>query len=250
MLQKEKERCKEFIEKFRTPTLLKTGAGGLGDALYLQRIAAVAAGQPGSERFQIALDDVQLLDPPLALAIIQNTRRYTDLFAAAIDELLPAPERVVDNGSSIADVMQMARLNRLEANGDAAGADGEPAAGAGGDPLPQYFPPRLHRRYEVRFTPVAADAAKPLRLRDIGSGSIGKFVTANCMVIRATDVKPLIEVASYAWCVRCKAGAVCSKGGRGALRRHLAEAAGCGCAAAAAAAAEGYRRPQCPQPAA
>jgi DNA replicative helicase MCM subunit Mcm2 (Cdc46/Mcm family) len=74
---------------------------------------------------------------------------------------------------------------------------------------------KLLRRYEVRFVPLTASAQKPLRLRDIGSNSMGKFVTAECMVIRASDVKPLIEVAVYAWSVGAQAG---RRAASGALR--------------------------------
>ncbi len=85
-----------------------------------------------------------------------------------------------------------------------AAAGGAGGAGAGGRELSaaelaSIFPPKLMRNYEVRFIPTLSSASKPLRLRDVGSSHIGKFVTAECMVIRATDVKPLIEVAVYAW---------------------------------------------------
>jgi DNA replicative helicase MCM subunit Mcm2 (Cdc46/Mcm family) len=193
--QKEKERCKEFLQSFRAPDFSK---GGEGAARYLDMLASVAAQE--TERFQVDLDDVQMHEPALAVAIVQNTRRYADLFAAAIDELLPAPAREVGERSTIQDVLQTARLNRLDANPEAAAGA---AAGQqlSSEELARFFPPKLLRRYEVRFTPRAEAAAKPLRLRDIGSPHIGKFVTAECIVIRASDVKPLIEVAVYSWCV-------------------------------------------------
>ncbi len=183
-LQKEKERCKDFLLSFRTPPLGEKDAGG--EATYVNLIGSIATG--AETRFRIELSDVTLHDPSLAVSIAQNARRYADLFSAAIDELMPEPSREVTDHSTLQDVLRAARLNRLDANPEAAGAD--PA---------RFFPPRLLRNYEVRFAPAQAALDKPLRLRDIGSTHIGKFVTAECMVIRASDVKPQIDVAAYTW---------------------------------------------------
>ena len=195
--QREKERCREFITSYRSPTFAPKGASAAAaaseeeDLPYLQLVNSIPTSEAAT-RFVIDLDDIQLQDPSLAMAIVQNAKRYADLFAAAIDELLPAPMRALGDGT-IRDVLQTARLSRLDGSADAAGD-----AGAMSDAdLQRFFPARLHRKYEVRFTPLSS--ARPLRLRDISATSIGKFVTAECMVIRATDVKPLIEVASYAW---------------------------------------------------
>jgi DNA replicative helicase MCM subunit Mcm2 (Cdc46/Mcm family) len=90
----------------------------------------------------------------------------------------------------------MARISRLDANPEVgAGGAGAPLSN---EELAQHFPRKLLRRYEVRFAPLSSAAAKPSRLRDLGAHALGKFVTAECMVIRASDVKPLIEVAVYA----------------------------------------------------
>lgn len=182
-LQKEKERCKQFLVEFRTPSFGKEVGG---DAQYLNLIQSVADGTEA--RFCIDLKDVQMHEPALALAIVQNTRRYADLFASAIDELMPAASRALEDNSSLQDILRVARLERVEANPDA----------AGGDPR-RFFPPRLLRTYEVRFSPLADAASKPLRLRDIGAVNVGKLVTAECMVVRASDVKPQIDVAAYTW---------------------------------------------------
>ena len=170
------------------------GGGGGGEARYLKLVRAVA--EAGGGRFQVELDDVQLHDPALVSAVVANTRRYTELFSEAIDELMPPPTRSVSGlggHGNVHEMLQMARIARLDANPDVAG--GAPLTN---EALRQIFPKKLLRQYEVRFTPLSAAAAKPQRLRDIGAHAMGKFVTAECMVIRASDVKPLIEVAVYA----------------------------------------------------
>jgi len=188
-LQKEKEKCKEFLLQYRTPTFNKAAAG---DAKYVDAVARIAQG--AETRLQVDLDDVQLSDPELARSIALGSKRYADLFATAVDEMLPEPSRVLGDGS-IQDVLQTARISRLDANPDvnAAGADGEQVSQ---EQLLKYFPAKLMRRYEVRFAPLSS--AKPAKLRDISAAHIGKFVSAECIVIRATDVKPLVEVAAYA----------------------------------------------------
>jgi DNA replication licensing factor MCM7 len=207
-LQKEKERCKEFLTTFQ----VGNDKVGAGEFKYRTELAALEAGD--ILRFQVDLDDVKAFDHQLADSIVKNTRRYVDLFSAALDELLPGPSRnLQDKNGSIQDTIQTARLDRLasysSSSSSSSGAGGD--AGDGGGPagaqprnfsyaeLAAIFPPKLLRKYEVRFHPLKEASDAPLRLRDIGSTSIGKFVTAECMVIRATDVKPLIEVAVYAW---------------------------------------------------
>lgn len=195
MLQKEKERCRQFLTDFRTPSFGKEVGGA---AHYADLIQSVADG--AETRICIDLNDVQMHEPALALAIVQNSRRYADLFATAIDELMPAAPLALAHNASLQDILRVARLER--ANEAATSGDGEAGAGAGagaGSDPRRLFPPRLMRTYEVRFAPLVDTAAKPLKLRDIGAINVGKLVTAECMVVRASDVKPQIDVAAYTW---------------------------------------------------
>lgn len=191
MVQKEKERCRQFLTDFRTPSFGKEVGGA---AHYTDLIQSVADG--AETRICIDLNDVQMHEPALALAIVQNSRRYADLFASAIDELMPAMPLALAHNASLQDILRVARLERAN-EASAADADGA-GAGASSDPR-RLFPPRLMRTYEVRFAPLVDTAAKPLRLRDIGAINVGKLVTAECMVVRASDVKPQIDVAAYTW---------------------------------------------------
>jgi DNA replicative helicase MCM subunit Mcm2 (Cdc46/Mcm family) len=252
VLQKEREKCAAFLREFVAPTIRVGGRGGEEEDAplykYRERVDAVAA--RASRRFLVELDDVRLVDPVLAREIGLNTRRYVQLFADAIDDMLPSPQEMLataarshdgdaqgeggdGDGASVMHRVMQTRITRLEqaqseaaaaaaaggggggGGGGAGGGGGEEGvgvAGAGGggggggaggaaqlsrQQLKELFPPQLLRQYEVVFAPPSD--AKTLPLRDVKAGSIGKLTTVRCMVVRASDVKPLMEVATYAW---------------------------------------------------
>ena len=64
------------------------------------------------------------------------------------------------------------------------------------------FPSELLRRFEVYFK--APATIKSVSVRQIKARSIGKLVNVKGVVIRATEVKPLLQVATYT-CDRCGA---------------------------------------------
>ncbi|MGH0157994.1 UNVERIFIED_CONTAM: hypothetical protein FKN15_034696 [Acipenser sinensis] len=69
------------------------------------------------------------------------------------------------------------------------------------DPRNQY-PPELMRRFEVYFKPPSS--SKPRVVRDVKAECIGKLVTVRGIVTRATEVKPMMVVATYT-CDQCGA---------------------------------------------
>lgn len=149
-----------------------------------------------STRFMVELDDVQMFAPDLVKDIVQNTKRYVSMFGAAIDELLPPiPRAIGAMGDTVDDVLRATRIANLDRNPEVAGS-GEPLSA---EALKKFLPPQLLRRYEVRFSPLSS--TKPVALRGISATEIGKLVSAQCIVLRASDVKPLIEVAAYSWYV-------------------------------------------------
>ena len=62
------------------------------------------------------------------------------------------------------------------------------------------FPPELMRRYEVMFK--ASADSKSMPIRDVKASSIGRLVHIRGIVVRATEVKPLLQVATYT-CDQC-----------------------------------------------
>uniref|UniRef100_A0A669DI54 DNA replication licensing factor MCM7 n=1 Tax=Oreochromis niloticus TaxID=8128 RepID=A0A669DI54_ORENI len=69
------------------------------------------------------------------------------------------------------------------------------------DPRNQY-PPELMRRFELYFK--APSTSKPKVVRDIRADSIGHLVAVRGIVTRATEVKPMMAVATYT-CDQCGA---------------------------------------------
>jgi DNA replication licensing factor MCM7 len=162
-----------------------------GDASYMQKIKLVA--ERRLAKFTIELDDVMLMDPGLASNIEKNAFRYTKLFAKAIDALLPPPVSDIVT-EDIFDVIQAHRLKQIE---DANAADGVDPADL---KIENHFPPALFRRYEVRFAP--RSDAKAGSLRNVVATDLGKLVTVKCIVVRASDIKPICVVATYS-CDQC-----------------------------------------------
>ena len=64
------------------------------------------------------------------------------------------------------------------------------------------FPAELMRRFEVYFKTQASD--KVLPIREVKAGQIGKLISIKGIVTRATEVKPMMQVATYT-CDQCGA---------------------------------------------
>lgn len=140
----------------------------------------------------IELDDLAEVDPDLAHRIVENTRRYTNIFAEAVDEMLSNyKEREIRHKDSL-DVYIEHRLLIERQNH----REGELR-----DPYNQY-PRDLLRRFEIHFKHPSAQ--KPLPVRDVNASSIGKLVCVRGIVTRCTEVKPVVQVATYT-CDRCGA---------------------------------------------
>ncbi|KAK2144271.1 hypothetical protein LSH36_772g01022 [Paralvinella palmiformis] len=141
----------------------------------------------------IDLDDVQEHDPDLCDAVMENARRYTKLFADVVQELLPNyKEKEVVHKDTL-DVYIEHRLMmeaRLHQEDDATR-----------DPRNRY-PPELLRRFEVHFK--VPNSTKLLAVRDVKADNIGKLVAVKGIVVRSTEVKPMMQVATYT-CDQCGA---------------------------------------------
>ncbi len=146
-------------------------------------------------KFTVELDDVVLIDAGLASNIEKNAFRYTKLFSEAVDKLLPPPNTDILT-EDVFDVIQAHRLKMIQeaAKEQQGGAEAAPVK------IEDHFPPVLFRRFEVRFAPrtdVKADS-----LRNVVATDLGKLVTVKCIVVRASDIKPICVVATYT-CDQC-----------------------------------------------
>ncbi|CAH1245044.1 DNA replication licensing factor mcm7-like [Branchiostoma lanceolatum] len=181
----EKEKIKQFIAEFYT-----SGDKGGKDFKYAQQMVKIA------HREQVALtidiEDVAEVDPDLAEAMVENTRRYIHLFADAVYDMLPDyKQREVETKDALDVYIQHRLLMEQQHRGGA-----EPR-----DPRNQ-FPPELMRRFEIYFK--APGQQKPLAIRQVKAENVGKLVLVRGIVTRCTEVKPMMAVATYT-CDRCGA---------------------------------------------
>lgn len=155
-------------------------------------------------------------DGDLSREIPKNAHHFVELFSTVIDEILPQPNKPIDNTDSVLDVIIYQRKMRTQAvqqerqqenqsasldptrttdnNDDLTGGDSE--NGTRGN----LFPPQLLRRYNVYFKPFTAatgKSAKPLNVRNVKGSHIGQLITIRGIVTRVSDVKPAVEVQTY-----------------------------------------------------
>ncbi|KAJ8337817.1 hypothetical protein SKAU_G00367830 [Synaphobranchus kaupii] len=181
----EKEKCRKFLQEFYSEDdsgkkVFKYGAQ-LVSLAHREQVALV-----------VDLDDVAEEDPELVESVCENARRYTGLFADAIHELLPEYRERESVAKDSLDVYIEHRLMMEQRGRDPADTR---------DSRNQY-PAELMRRFEVYFRPPST--AKPLVVRDVRADSIGHLVTVRGIVTRATEVKPMMAVATYT-CDQCGA---------------------------------------------
>ncbi|EDO37946.1 predicted protein [Nematostella vectensis] len=142
----------------------------------------------------IELDDIAEIDQDLAENVKENTRRYKRLFEDAIYEMLPEyKEREVQTKDAL-DIYIEHRLLLEQRN-----RQNEP--GGAIDPRTKY-PPELLRRFEVNFKHLSTQ--KHESVRNVKADCIGKLTVVRGIVMRCTEVKPVVEVATYT-CDQCGA---------------------------------------------
>ncbi|KAM9513719.1 DNA replication licensing factor MCM7 [Salvelinus alpinus] len=181
----EKEKCKKFLQEFYSED-------DNGKKVFKYGAQLVALSHREQVALQVDLDDVAEEDPELVESICENAKRYMGLFADAVHELLPEyREREVVAKDSL-DVYIEHRLMMEQRGHDTADTR---------DPRNQY-PAELMRRFELYFKPPST--AKPKVVRDVRADSIGQLVTVRGIVTRATEVKPMMAVATYT-CDQCGA---------------------------------------------
>ncbi|KAI5642329.1 MCM OB domain-containing protein [Phthorimaea operculella] len=143
--------------------------------------------------FIVDLDDVLESHEELAQAVRNNTRRYANMVSDVVYEMLPDYKQREVAAKDALDVYIEHRI-MLEARNHR-------IPGEMRDPRNRY-PPELIRRFEVYFRDLSS--SKPVPIREVKAEQIGKLVTVRGIVVRCTDVKPLLVVATYS-CSACGA---------------------------------------------
>ncbi|XP_077589755.1 DNA replication licensing factor MCM7 [Stigmatopora nigra] len=181
----EKDKCKRFLQEFYSED-------DNGKKFFKYGVQLVALAHREQVSFFVDLDDLTVEDPELVASVCENAKRYTGLFADAVHELLPEyKERDVVAKDSL-DVYIEHRLMMEQRSRDPADTR---------DARNQY-PAELMRRFELYFKP--SSTAKPKTIREVRADSIGQLVSVRGIVTRATEVKPMMAVATYT-CDQCGA---------------------------------------------
>jgi len=116
--------------------------------------------------------------------VTQNCMRYVGLFQAAIDKKMPEPLKPLSEAQmDVQDHVEVQRRGNIKRNGPTEG---------------QKFPAELFRKYHIYFI-FGPDAKKKLtKMRELRASQIGGLVLIRGIVTRVSDVKPCIQVATYA----------------------------------------------------
>lgn len=162
--------------------------GFLAEKDYISSIMKVSAKE--NESIEINLEDLQAFDPILCESVRENSRRYLELFSAAVFSILPNKLAEEDSKKDSLDIYIEQRFSQFLKSGELEE-----------DAFFEKLPKSLIRRYDVLFT-APFNLIKPISVRELKSSSVGHLVTVKGIVTRITEVKPLLICATYT-CDQC-----------------------------------------------
>ncbi|EJT53102.1 hypothetical protein A1Q1_00109 [Trichosporon asahii var. asahii CBS 2479] len=188
------ESSDEEIEDFASLDLEDEGEGeGRSKAKYMRIMRKVANRQ--TTEVVVDLNDLQQFDQDRSLLtnIMNNTRRYVQLFAEVLDQLKPQPDHELDYTADVLDLIMQQRQNLNAETAEQAQEQQVDVAAS--------FPPELMRRFNVYFRP-PKNKKEVLAVRSVGAHHIGHLITVRGIVTRVSEVKPLLLVNAYT-CESC-----------------------------------------------
>lgn len=115
----------------------------------------------------------------------KNSKRYVELFSEAADKISIQKDTESDQKEEFDNALEQFRMNALQ--GSAAEEQGK--AGK--------LLNLLKRKFELVITPGPNSKKHPLKLRELKSDRIGSLVETRAMVVRVSEVKPVIKIACY-----------------------------------------------------
>jgi len=181
--QVQKDKIKRFFAEFH-----KTGDKGQKEFKYATQLTKLAHRE--QVELVVDLDDLADFDPEMAEQIVENARRYSLLFGEAIQEMLPDYKEKEVEAKDALDVYIAHRM-LIESQNQQEKSSTQ-----------NRYPPELMRRFEVYFK--SSSLHKPTPVREVKAAQIGKLVTVRGIVTRCTEVKPMMQVATYT-CDQCGA---------------------------------------------
>jgi DNA replication licensing factor MCM7 len=132
-------------------------------------------------------DDLALLD-----CIFNNTKTYINLFKDAVDDLMPNSSKQFPIEEMMMNKTDIIRKHRLQNLNNLSNEDKDKA-----NKNKSGIPKELTRRYELIIVPGPGSKNKTIPLRQLKASQIGSLQTIKGIVVKMTDVKPFLKVASY-----------------------------------------------------
>lgn len=177
--QEHKERLKEFLLKFKAKR---------GQTKYMNVLREVA--NRSKVRIEISLDDLAKYDKnnEMLESIETNALRYISVFSDAIDEIMPSRDINAEIEEDAFDVLVQSRVRMQQELSD-------PSSSSMLTDPKSNIPKELLRRYELILIPRSNQSL--LAVRNISSLQIGSLIKVHGIVIRITDVRPMMKVATY-----------------------------------------------------
>lgn len=181
-----KDRCRKFLTEYNSDDGSNSNQKCFKYGEILKKLA-----HRDEVGLYIDMEDLTEFDSELAELVQENTLRYQKLFAETIEALLPEYKEREVSFQDILDVYIEHRITMERRNHPDADDDYD---------WRSKYPAELMRRFEVYFN-TAVDQI-PLPIRELKAAHIGKLSTVRGIVIRATEVKPMMSVATYT-CDKC-----------------------------------------------
>ena len=132
-------------------------------------------------------DDLALLD-----CIFNNTKTYINLFKDVVDDLMPNSSKQFPIEETLMNKADIIRKHRLQNLNNLSNEDKDKA-----NKNKSGIPKELTRRYELIIVPGPGSKNKTIPLRQLKASQIGSLQTIKGIVVKMTDVKPFLKVASY-----------------------------------------------------
>ncbi len=148
--------------------------------------------------FEVFIDDLQIFfdskSPDFVERIKKNTKRYITILSIIIEKLLPKPKKRKED-DSIQNIYLNQRLSNIF-------PDNINIAEYGLSPdqrvqLQTQIPLELYRKYEIIFSYSSLTKSEIFPMRTLKSDHIGSFITIKAIVVRQSEVRQFIKVATY-----------------------------------------------------
>ncbi|KAG4305061.1 hypothetical protein PORY_001231 [Pneumocystis oryctolagi] len=159
---------------------------------YMKELQAIA--NRVKDNITIDLKDLEDYDPDnkdLVNNIMNNTKRYNDIFSRVIDTIMPDPTIDISYTDDVMDIIMHQRQQRNEIDQN--------------NGLENNFPFQLTRRFNLYFKPIdiyEKGCLKVYTVKELKSLHLGHLVTVRGIIIRVSDVKPSLQVNAYT-CDHC-----------------------------------------------